>query len=76
MKQFTLVYSDWRVLRTDNQKKNKGVPCMDKGLFGDLLGEQGIRIDKIFKTSRSEDAQHNNTIAYQWHHIPKFSRWF
>ena len=48
VKQFTLVYSDWRVLRTDNQENNKGIPCIDRGLFGDLLGEQGIRIDKIF----------------------------
>ena len=45
VKQFT---SDWKVLRTDNQEKNKGIPCIDKGLFGDLLGEQGTRLDKKF----------------------------
>jgi hypothetical protein len=46
-KQFTLVYSDWEVLRTDNQEKNKGRPCIDKHLFGELLGEQGVRRDLI-----------------------------
>lgn len=36
-KQFTLVYSDWEVLRTDIQEKNKGRPCVDKLLFNELL---------------------------------------
>ena len=48
VKQFTLVYSDWTVLRSDNQEKNKGIPCIDKCLFGELLGEQGVRRDQIF----------------------------
>ena len=38
VKKFTLVHSDWRVLRTDNQEKNIGIPCIDKGLFGGTLG--------------------------------------
>ncbi len=29
VKQFTLVYSDWTVLRSDNQEKNKGIPWID-----------------------------------------------
>ena len=41
VKQFTLVYSDWTVLRSDNK-------CIDKCLFGELLGEQGVRRDQIF----------------------------
>ena len=52
--QFTLVYSDWRVLRTDNQESKKGIPCMDKGLFGELLGEKGIRRDQIFKLTSEQ----------------------
>lgn len=39
-KQFTLVYSDWEVLRTDIQEKNKGRPCVDKLLFNELLSSR------------------------------------
>ena len=48
VKQFTLVYSDWTVLRSDNQEKNKGIPCIDKCLFGERLGEQGVKRDQFF----------------------------
>ena len=61
VKQFTLVYSDWTVLRSDNQEKNKGIPCIDKCLFGELLGKQGVRRDQIFYINIR--AQTQNSIA-------------
>ncbi len=47
-KQFTLVYLDWTVLRSVNQEENKGIQSLDKCLFGELLGEQGVQRDQFF----------------------------